>query len=116
MVKRSGKRALPMRPKLGGGSKNQIQKLQADFARMQEEMKEVTVTATAGGGVVEVEVTGDQRIKSLRINPEVVDPEDVDMLQDLIVAAVNEGLDKSRSAMAEQLSGLTGGLGLEGML
>lgn len=116
MAKRSGKRAMPMRPKMGGGGKNQIQKLQADFARMQEEMKEQTTTVTAGGGVVEVVVTGEQKIKELRIDPEVVDPEDVEMLQDLIMAAVNEALDKSRAAMAEQLSGLTGGLGLEGML
>ncbi len=106
-----------MRPKIGGGGgKSQIQKLQGDFARMQEELKERTTTVTAGGGVIEVVVTGDQRIVGLSLKPEVVDPEDLEMLQDLIVAAVNEALDKSRDLMAEQLSGITGGLGLEGMI
>lgn len=117
MTKRSGKRVMPMRSKLGsGGSKNQLQKLQEDFARMQEEMKDKTTTVSVGGGVVTVVVTGEQKIKELRIAPEVVDPEDVEMLQDLILAAVNDALDKSQSAMAEQLSGLTGPIGLDGLL
>jgi len=105
-----------MRSKLGGGGKNQLQKLQEDFARMQEEMKEKTTSVSAGGGVVTVVVTGEQKLKELHIAPEVVDPEDVEMLQDLILAAVNEALDKSQSAVAEQLSGLTGPVGLDGLL
>lgn len=117
MSKKSGKRAIPVRSKigLGGGGKSQVQKLQADFARIQEELKGQTTTITAGGGVITVTVNGNQEIKELRLSPEVVDPDDVEMLQDLIVAAVNEALDKSRQMMAQQFSGLTGGLGLEGM-
>lgn len=117
MSKRSGRRAMPSRPKIGvGGKVSQLQKLQEDFARMQEEMKQRTTAATAGGGVVEVVVTGDQRLVSLKIAPEVVDPEDVEMLQDLVVAAVNEALEKAQSSMAEQISGLTGSMGLDGLL
>jgi nucleoid-associated protein EbfC len=117
LSKKSGKRALPMRPRIGGaGSKqDQMQRLQADFTRMQEDLKAKTVTATAGGGVVEVTVNGNQEVTALKLAPEVVDPEDVEMLQDLILAALNDGLEKSRNLMNQQLSGLTGGLGLEGM-
>ena len=117
MSKKSGKRAMPVRSKIGmgGGGKSQVQKLQADFARAQEELKEQTTTVTAGGGVITVVVNGNQEIKELRLAAEVVDPDDVEMLQDLILAAVNEALDKSREMMAQQFSGLTGGLGLEGM-
>jgi DNA-binding YbaB/EbfC family protein len=67
---------------------------------------------TAGGGVVEVVMTGHQRVQSIRIDPEVVDPEDVEMLQDLIVAAVNEAIERSQGLAAEQMAALTGGLGL----
>ena len=119
MAKKSGKRAMPVRAKIGGagggGKAGQIQRLQADMARMQEELNERTTTASAGGGVVQATVNGNQEVKELRLAPEVVDPEDIEMLQDLIVAAVNEALSKSRELMAQQFSGLTGGLGLEGM-
>ncbi|MHB0875367.1 MAG: YbaB/EbfC family nucleoid-associated protein [Anaerolineae bacterium] len=117
MSKKSGRRAMPMRPRIGGaGSKqDQVQRLQADFARMQEDLKGKTVSASAGGGVVEVTVNGNQEITALKLAPEVVDPEDIEMLQDLILTAVNEGLEKSRAIVNQQLSGLTGGLGLEGM-
>ena len=117
MSKKSGRRAMPMRPKIGGagGKQEQIQRLQADFARMQDGLKEKTVSASVGGGVVEVTVNGNQEVTALKLAPEVVDPEDIEMLQDLILAAVNEGLQKSREIMNEQFSGLTGGLGLEGM-
>jgi DNA-binding YbaB/EbfC family protein len=118
--KKSGRRAMPIRPRIGGpaggGSKqDQLQKLQADFARMSDEAKQATVTGSAGGGVVEVVVNGNQDLISLHLAKEVVDPEDVEMLQDLIVAAINEGIAKSRDIMNQQLAGLTGGLGLEGM-
>ena len=78
----------------------------------QEELGQKTVSATAGGGVVEVVMTGHQRVQSITIAPEAVDPEDVEMLQDLIVAAVNEALERSQSLAAEQMGALTGGLGL----
>jgi DNA-binding YbaB/EbfC family protein len=90
----------------------QIMKLQEQMLKTQEELGEKTVTATAGGGVVEVVVTGHQRVESITIDPEVVDPEDVEMLQDLVTAAVNEGLEQSQSLAAEQMGALTGGLGL----
>jgi DNA-binding YbaB/EbfC family protein len=126
MSKKSGRRALPIRPPLGGnkggaakiagGSKaSQLQKLQEEFAQAQEQLKAKTATATAGGGVVQVTVNGSQEVVELKLAPEVVDPEDVEMLQDLILVAVNEALEKSRALAAEQFSGLTGGLGLGGM-
>jgi len=104
---------MPTRQRAGGGSKAQAQRLQAEMARMQEELQESTTTVSVGGGVVEVVVTGDQKVKEIHLAPEVVDPDDVEMLQDLIVAAVNEGLDKARDLMAQQLAGLTGGLGVD---
>lgn len=117
MSKRSGRRAIPTRTKIGGGgAKAQMQRLQEDFARMQEELGEQTTTVSVGGGVVEVVVSGSQEIKELRLAPEVVNPEDIEMLQDLIIVAVNEGLAKSKEMMAQQLSGLTDSLGLADLL
>jgi DNA-binding YbaB/EbfC family protein len=90
----------------------QIQKLQEEMLQTQEELGDKKVTASVGGGVVEVVMSGHQRVQSISIDPEVVDPEDVEMLQDLIMAAVNEAIEQSQSMAAEQLGGLTGGLGL----
>lgn len=93
----------------------QVQKVQADMAKLQEELQARTVEATAGGGVVTVVVTGKQELKELRLKPEAVDPNDVEMLQDMIVAAVNEGLRKSQEMLASEMSKLTGGLKLPGL-
>jgi DNA-binding YbaB/EbfC family protein len=93
----------------------QVQRLQADMAKLQEELKERVVEATAGGGAVRVEVTGGQELRSITLRPEVVDPEDIEMLQDLIVAAVNEGLRRSQELVREEMMRLTGGLGLPGL-
>jgi DNA-binding YbaB/EbfC family protein len=82
---------------------------------MQAELGHRTVTAQAGGGMVEATANGRQEIVALRIDPEVVVPEDVDMLQDLILAAVNEALNKSREMVAQEMSKLTGGLQIPGM-
>jgi DNA-binding YbaB/EbfC family protein len=90
----------------------QLQKLQQDMLATQEALGDEVVEVTAGGGAIKVEITGHQRIQSITIDPEVVDPEDVEMLQDLIVAAVNEAIEKSQNLAAERLGGLTGGLGL----
>jgi DNA-binding YbaB/EbfC family protein len=90
----------------------QVQSLQQDMLKAQEELAEMTVTASAGGGAVTAVVTGERRVQSLIIAPEVVDPEDVEMLQDLVTAAVNEGLEQIDRVSAEQMSALTGGLGL----
>jgi len=94
----------------------QIQKLQEELVKAQEALAEETVTVTAGGGVITVVMTGHQRLQSVTIDPDVVDPDDVEMLQDLIVAAVNEAIERSQALAAERLSGLTGGLGLPGLV
>lgn len=89
----------------------QAQKMQQEMLKMQEELEKQTYEATAGGGVVKAEVSGKNELLSLVIDPEAVDPEDVDMLQDMIVAAVNEALRKADAAKAENMNKLTGGLG-----
>ena len=83
--------------------------------KMQEELESSTFEATVGGGMVKAVVTGKQRVESLEINPDAVDPDDVDMLQDLVLAAINDALDKSQESAASRLSGLTGGLNIPGL-
>ena len=106
------------RPGMGGmGGINmnmikQAQKMQQDMQRMQAELEEKEYSAQAGGGVVEAVVTGKRVLKSLTVDPEAVDPEDVEMLQDLIVAAVNEALRTAEQDMAASMQSITGGLGL----
>jgi DNA-binding YbaB/EbfC family protein len=99
----------------GGGNMNnlmkQAQKMQKDMARIQEELAEKTVEATSGGGAVKVTATCDKRIKELALAPEVVDPDDIEMLQDMILAAVNEALRKAEDASNAELGKITGGLG-----
>jgi DNA-binding YbaB/EbfC family protein len=90
----------------------QLQEMQAKMARIQEDLGEKEVVGTAGGGVVKVTADGHQHILSIEINPDVVDPKDVDLLQDLVLAAVNEALDRSRELAASELGQLTAGLGL----
>jgi nucleoid-associated protein EbfC len=93
----------------------QAQKLQAKMAEMQEELGNRTVSAQAGGGMVEAVVNGRQELLSLRIDKEVVSPDDVEMLQDLILAAINEALNRSREMMAQEMSKLTGGMQIPGL-
>ncbi|GFN21687.1 MAG: YbaB/EbfC family nucleoid-associated protein [Thermoanaerobacteraceae bacterium] len=93
----------------------QMQKMQSQLAKVQEELAERTVEATAGGGAVRVVVNGRQEIVSLAISPEAVDPEDVEMLQDLIVAAVNEGLRRSQEMVAGEMAKITGQFKLPGL-
>ena len=103
-------------PQMGGaGLVKQLQKLQEDMAKTQEALAQETLTVTAGGGAVTIVVTGNQRIQSITLKPEVVDPADVEMLQDLIVAAVNEAIEASQKYAADKLQGLTGGLGIPGL-
>jgi DNA-binding YbaB/EbfC family protein len=90
----------------------QIQKMQADMLKEQEALADETLDVSAGGGMVTVVITGDQRIKEIRLKPEIVDPDEVEMLQDVLVAAVNQAIEKSQSMAAERLEGLTGGLNL----
>ena len=89
----------------------QAQKMQQDMMQAQEALKDETVEASAGGGMVKVTVTGDQEIKSITIDPQAVDPEDVELLQDMVLAAVNEGLRSAQELAASKMGGITGGLG-----
>ncbi len=89
----------------------QMQKMQADMGRMQEELAQQEIEATAGGGMVKAVVTGAQELRRVEINPEAVDPDDVELLQDMVVAAVNEALRQSQEAAAQKMGALTGGLG-----
>ena len=101
---------------MGGGNMNnmirQAQKMQADMMKAQEELEAKTYEAGAGGGVVTATVSGKKELVRVVIDPEAVDPDDVEMLQDLIVAAVNEAMRKANDAAASQMSRLTGGLNL----
>jgi nucleoid-associated protein EbfC len=89
----------------------QAQKMQEDMMAAQESLKDETVDASAGGGMVTVTVTGDLAIKAITINPEAVDPEDVELLQDMVLAAVNEGLRSAQELAASKMGGIAGGLG-----
>ncbi len=89
----------------------QVQKMQQDMMAAQEALKDEQVEASAGGGMVTVVVSGDLVVKSIRIDPEAIDPEDPDMLSDLVLAAVNEGLRAAQELAASKLSGVSGGLG-----
>ena len=101
---------------MGGGMNmnmiKQAQKMQQDMLKMQQELEEKTYEASAGGGVVTAVVSGKKELTQVTIDPEAVDPDDVDMLQDLIVAAVNEAMRKASDDAASQMSKLTGGLNL----
>lgn len=93
----------------------QAQKFQTKMAKLQEELSERTVEASAGGGMVTVVVNGGQDVLSINIDPEVVDREDVEMLQDLIMAAINDALNKAKAMMNEEMGQLTKGMNIPGM-
>ena len=93
----------------------QAQKMQQEMLRMQEEMENKTYSATAGGGVVTASVNGKHEVVDLQIDPEAVDPEDVEMLQDMVIAAVNEAMRSADADAANNMSRLTGGLNLGGL-
>jgi DNA-binding YbaB/EbfC family protein len=93
----------------------QLQKLQEEMVKTQEALGDETVTVTAGGGAITVVISGHQKIQSITIEPEVVDPDDVEMLQDLVTAAVNEAIDKSQQLATDRLGALTGGLSIPGL-
>ena len=106
---------------MGGGAQNmnqmikQAQKMQDQITELQEDIEEREFTATAGGGAVEVVLTGKKTLKSLTLKPEVVDPEDIEMLQDLIISAVNEAVNNIESTTEEEMSKITGGVSLPGL-
>ena len=89
----------------------QAQKMQEEMLAAQDTLKDETVNASAGGGMVTVEVTGDLVVKSIKIDPEAVDPEDVELLSDMVLAAVNEGLRAAQELAAAKMGGIAGGLG-----
>lgn len=93
----------------------QAQELQARLAKAQQELAEMTTEATSGGGAVRVVIDGQQRIRSVSISPEVVNAEDVELLEDLVLTAVNEAIRKSQEMAGSHLSGLTGGLKIPGL-
>jgi hypothetical protein len=103
----------------GGGNMQkmmkQVQKMQSDMARLQEELAGKSVEASSGGGMVTVVVNGKQEVMSIKVNPEVVDPEDVEMLEDLLVAAVKEAMRKSQEMVSEEMNKITGGLKIPGL-
>ena len=94
----------------------QAQKMQMELARAQEEIKDMSFEATAGGGMVKVVATGDMAIQSIAIDPEAVDPEDVEMLQDMVLAAVNEALRGVSDISAQRLNAATGGMNIPGLM
>jgi len=93
----------------------QVQQMQARLAKVQEELDEVTAEGQAGGGMVTATVNGKNRVVGIKLEKEVVDPNDIEMLQDLISAAVNTALDKVSELVSEKMSGLTGGMKIPGM-
>jgi DNA-binding YbaB/EbfC family protein len=98
-----------------GNMMKQAQKLQAKMLRLQDELAAKTVESTAGGGMVKVVANGKQQIVAIQIEKEVVDPEDVDMLQDLILAAVNDALTQSQEMVSTEMAKLTGGMSIPGL-
>ncbi len=106
-------------PMMGGGMNanmvRQAQKMQQDMLKMQQEMESRTYDATAGGGMVKATVSGRHELLGLEIDPEAVDPEDVEMLQDMVIAAVNEAIRKADAESSANMSKLTGGLNLGGL-
>jgi DNA-binding YbaB/EbfC family protein len=98
-----------------GGLAGQLQAMQKQMLEAQEALGEKTVEVTAGGGAIKVVMTGHQKLQSITIDPEVVNPEDVEMLQDLIVAAVNEAVEASQNLAADEMGAITGGLNIPGL-
>ena len=97
-----------------GNILKQAQQMHAKISQLQEEMAEKTIEVSSGGGMVNIVMNGKQQVVTIRIDPEVVNREDIEMLQDLIVAAVNEAIRKSKEMMAEEMKKVTGGLSIPG--
>ena len=105
---------------MGGGNMGnmmkQVQKMQQDMERLQSELEEKEVEATAGGGAVKVVATGKKIIKSIKIDPEVIDEDDIEMLEDLILAAVNEAMGKAEEMVNSEMGKITGGMNIPGLM
>ena len=94
----------------------QAQQMQARLAAVQDEIAQARTEASSGGGVVKVSVIGGSQVESIKINPEVIDPEDVEMLQDLILAAVNEAMERAQKLAADKMGEITGGMNIPGLM
>lgn len=120
MSKRKGMGKMGGAPRqMGGGMGSmaqQIQKMQAEMMKAQEDLATETLEISVGGGAVTVVITGHQRVQAIRVKPEVVNPGEVDMLQELLVAAVNQAIEQSQTMAAQRLEGLTGGLNIPGLM
>ncbi len=99
-----------------GNIMKQAQKMQSKMMKLQEELADETVEASSGGGMIKVVVNGKQQVVSINIEKEVVDPEDIDMLQDLVIAAVNDALTKSQEMVSEKMGKVTGGINIPGLM
>ena len=99
-----------------GNMMKQAQKLQSKMLRLQDELADKTIEASSGGGMIKVVANGKQQILSIQIEKEVVDPEDVEMLQDLVLAAVNDALTKSQEMVSSEMGKLTGGMNIPGLM
>jgi DNA-binding YbaB/EbfC family protein len=105
---------MPQPPNMAAMLK-QVQKMQSDMLAAQEQLKTEIVEASAGGGMVTVKMTGDLELKELRIDPDAIDPEDPEMLQDMVQAAINEAIRAAQELAAGKMGGLTGGMDLGGL-
>lgn len=94
-----------------GGLMNQMQQMQEQMATAQSALENETVTVTAGGGAISIVITGHQRIESIKVDPDLLTPDDAEMLQDMLVAGVNAAIEQSQAMAAERMEGITGGLG-----
>jgi len=94
---------------------HQVQKLQQNLAKAQQELSQTNIEASSGGGAVKVTIDGQQKLQSVKISPEVINPEDAELLEDLVLAAVREAITKSQELAAKQLGGLTGGIKIPGL-
>ena len=94
---------------------SQVQKMQEEMEKVQAALAEEVLEVTVGGGAVRVEITGQQVVRAIEIDPDVLDPDDVEMLQDMLVAAVNQAIEKSQALAAERLQAITGGISLPGL-
>lgn len=109
------KARIPGQPQGGGNMMKRLQEMQANMEAKQAELAEAEYTASSGGGAVDVTVNGSHEIVSIKIQPDVVDPEDVEMLEDMLIAALNEAMRKADETAERELSQITGGLNIPGM-
>ena len=106
-------------PGMGGGSMSkmlkQAKQMQEQIAKMQEELEQKEIESSSGGGAITVTITGKQMITALKINPDAVDLEDIEVLEDMIIAAINEGIKKSQEMVSTEMARITGGLNIPGL-